>query len=292
MAGAKALWGDLTGIAELIAHPIKAYEGLEQFFTDENVREKVGDEVMDSLKESFVRIQKAYEEGGDQNAEQLGIDLGNLMWHAASVAMFAEGAATGAVKVGNLSIKLTEQAAQKLAVSVEKLANNAFLKAGGIYDSTGKPLLDLKQLTIAQKSTMGELFGQNIVEQYLPNGEKLARSQSYGQNGIDDLFKVDHPDVDFVVIEYKFDTSKLAKTNDGLQGSNSWVLGSDRLEKAVGQDLAQTVKAAVNNGRTETWLVRTRPNGSTEIKILDSQGRIKSINSSASKILPFPVVLK
>jgi len=125
------------------------------------------------------------------------------------------------------------------------------------------------------------------VGKIIPDGEKLARIQGAGDTGIDDLYKVNRPDVDYVVIEYKFigDSNKggssgLIYTNDGRQGSESWTLGSGRIEKAVGLDATRDVTTAVKTGRTETWVVTTTANGSTEIQVLDSLGRVKSVDTS------------
>lgn len=84
------------------------------------------------------------------------------------------------------------------------LAEQALLKSGGVHGLDGEPLLDLKQLTNAQKGAMGELFGPHTVKKIVPDGKKLARMPGVGETGIDDLYKVNRPDVDYVVIEYKF----------------------------------------------------------------------------------------
>ena len=108
---------------------------------------------------------------------------------------------------------------------------------------------------------------------------------------VSDLYKVNRPDVDFVVIEYKFvgdnkksGSSGLGNTQDGKQGSTSWILGGDRLERAVGENQSMDVRLAVDANRTETWVVRTRPDGATEIEVLDARGKIKAVDTS--KILP------
>lgn len=137
------------------------------------------------------------------------------------------------------------------------------------------------------KRGVGEVFGETTVRQIVPEGEKLARMQGAGETGIDDLFRVNRPDVDYVVIEYKFvgdpkkgGNSSLINTSDGKQASESWTLGSGRLERAVGIDSAREVATAIKTGRTETWVVTTRANGSTEIQVLDSLGRPKPIDTS------------
>lgn len=134
---------------------------------------------------------------------------------------------------------------------------------------------------------MGELFGENTVKQIVPDGQKLARMQGTGTTDIDDLYKVSRSDVDYVAVEYKFvgsgtgkGSTNLANTIDGKQGSEDWTLGSGRLEKAVGEQVAPSVEQAIRNGRFETWVVTTRPDGSTIVEVLDALGKTKPVNTS------------
>ncbi|HEY0287617.1 MAG TPA: hypothetical protein VGC62_11485 [Pseudomonas sp.] len=129
------------------------------------------------------------------------------------------------------------------------------------------------------------------MQQIVPEGQKLARFPGVGETGIDDLYKVNRPDVDYVVIEYKFvgdnkksGSSGLGNTRDGKQGSTSWILGGDRLERAVGEKHSLGMQTALEANRTETWVVRTRPDGSTEVEVLDANCKVKAIDTS--KILP------
>jgi filamentous hemagglutinin len=165
------------------------------------------------------------------------------------------------------------------------------IKSGGIFGPDGQPMMDLAVLTKQQKSVMGDLFGERSVQQIVPEGQKLARVPGIGETGIDDLYKVDRPDVDYVIIEYKFvsdnkksGSSGLGNPTDGKQGSIAWTLGGDRLERAVGENRSMDVRNAVDANRTETWVVRTRPDGATEIEVLDARGKVKAIDTS--KILP------
>lgn len=187
-------------------------------------------------------------------------------------------------KLDDLAIKATTQ--------LDNMAEQALVKSGGMIDSNGNAVLDLKTLSNDQKRVMGELFGESTVKQIVPEGEKLARMQGTGSTGIDDLYKVNNPDVDYVVIEYKFvgtdgktGASALGNTADGLQGSQTWTMGSDRIEKAVGADSALDIQKAVNSGRTETWVVTTRADGATEVQVLDALGKPKPIDTSGI-ILP------
>lgn len=108
-----------------------------------------------------------------------------------------------------------------------------------------------------------------------------------GDTGIDDLYKVNRRDVDYVMIEYKFvgpdnktGADYLKPTNDGKQGSVSWLGGSDRIEKAVGVDQSRDVFNSLRAGRTESWVVTVRPDGSTAVQVLDAAGKPKPIDTS------------
>ncbi len=70
------------------------------------------------------------------------------------------------------------------------------------------------------------MLGGEKVKDLIPGAEKVGRTLGIGENGIDDLYKVDKPGVDYVIVEYKFGSSKLGKTTDGLQMSDDWTTGA------------------------------------------------------------------
>ncbi|RCS56441.1 hemagglutinin repeat-containing protein [Parvibium lacunae] len=183
--------------------------------------------------------------------------------------------------VGKIVVKQADGA-------LERSAQTTLLKSGGAYTPDGNPLLDMSKLTNEQKGAMGDLFGGNTAKQIVPDGQKIARMPGVGETGIDDLYKVNRPDVDYVTVEYKFvgdnkakGSSRLGSTNDGKQGSESWVLGSGRLEKAVGdRTIAADVADSVKAGRVESWVVTTRSDGSTFVEVLDAAGKPKPIDTS------------
>ena len=128
---------------------------------------------------------------------------------------------------------------------------------------------------------------QNLSLFCVPDGEKLARIPGVGETGIDDLYRVSRADVDYVVVEHKFvgsgtgkGSTRLGDTADGKQGSETWTQGSGRLEKAVGDQNALDVRLAFDAGRVETWVVTTRPNGSTIVEVLDAFGKPKPVDTS------------
>ena len=194
---------------------------------------------------------------------------------------------------GNAGAKLTGKVAETVGKQLDEvlnsLAEKVLIRSGGALDSKGNPLLDMSSLTNDQKRIIGEVFGEATIAKIVPGGEKLARMQSAGSNGIDDLYKVSRSDVDYVMVEYKFvgnykkgGSSSLGTSADGRQGSESWLLGSGRLEKAVdNRELAGDIADSVRAGRTESWVVSTYADGSTEIQVLDSFGKLKRVESSA-----------
>ena len=166
--------------------------------------------------------------------------------------------------------------ARRIATEVDKVAENAFFRSGGLYRTDGTPWLDLKTLSSDQKRIVSEMLGERSVNAVATNGVKIGRAQSMGSTGIDDLFKVNRPDVDFVVIEYKFDKQGMSNLPaDGRQMSDSWlrgdVTGDDRILKAANGDLAiaNQIRSAMVVGRIEKWKINVRPDGSTEIRVLD-----------------------
>jgi filamentous hemagglutinin len=218
-----------------------------------------------------------------------GNDVSKAQQALLTIRIFA--ATTGSAGIAKAATGVGEAASvaltKKLDSILDDIAQKALLKSGGVLDNSGNAVLDMSKLSANQKSVMGDLFGAETVTRIVPDGTKLARIPGIGETGLDDLYRVNRPDVDFVVIEYKFlsdkaksGSSALGKTGDGLQGSESWIMGSDRINKAVGNNIGIDVRRAVDNGRVETWVVRTLPNGSTEVEVLDSLGKAKVVDTS------------
>ncbi|WP_160690535.1 hypothetical protein [Clostridium sp. C2-6-12] len=99
--------------------------------------------------------------------------------------------------------------------------------------------------------------------------------------GIDGLYENTNADsnIKYVIDEAKFGSSKLGKTNDGLQMSDDWIKGSDRIRKAVNgdKDLADDILEALDNGQVERVLSKIDSNGNVVTYKLDSDGKIIGI---------------
>lgn len=173
---------------------------------------------------------------------------------------------------------------------IDRTATDSLLRSGGLHRPDGTPILDLRSLSTDQKRIVGEMFGERGVKAIIPEGQKLARVQGAGTNGIDDLYRVSRPDVDYVIIEYKYGSSKLGDTLDGRQMSDSWLTGQrtgfDRIQDAVGDPRAAAdIQRALASNRVERWVVHTDPQGGVSVGLLNASGRFIPRPDMASKIL-------
>ncbi|WP_422491638.1 hypothetical protein, partial [Endozoicomonas sp. ALE010] len=229
-------------------------------------------------------------------------------WTVGSVVTGVGGVAKGGVKlakvgvdVGKKSLELMEETAKKVKgktaeiVNIQeyaqKVADKALVNSGGKLSYSGEPLLDMSKLSNQQKGVMGELFGEGTVKKIVPDGRKVGRSPGIGETGIDDLYQVKRTDVDFVIIEYKFNTAKLKKTNDGKQMSDSWLNGENTgynrvLESVNGnRQMASDIRIAMDSGRVEKWVVRTFPDGTSHVEVLNKNAKNMGIDNKSSTIL-------
>ena len=162
---------------------------------------------------------------------------------------------------------------------------NLVRNAGAVDATTGKPVLNLQELArqpgglTSLKEATGNLFGSATMQTLFKDAQWVGGAK-LGDQGLDAVYKVNSKDVDFLFVEYKYNTSRQGMTNDGLQASMGWVTGSDRIDRAVGDRLAPSVYQAARNGRTETLLVQTLPDGRTNVKLLDVSGKPVDIGQS------------
>jgi len=284
---ADAGWTDVKGLTQFLLHPVDGLNGIKQILTDENARHEITDEAFAALSIKIDRIQTALNVGGDANAVQLGEDLGSLLWQVGSVVSGAGGIAKAGTTLAKVGVDVGTQGLQALA----SLAKFDKYVAAGVFTTDGKPMMDFSALTSAQKGVIGEILGPETVKSALPSGaEKIGRSVSVGQTGIDDLYQVGDK---YVVVEYKFGTSELKTTSNGeLQMSDDWLLGTksgyDRILESVNgnEQLATQVTSALDKGNVEKWVVHTDPAGGTSVWIVSGSGKIVKADSTiTSKVL-------
>lgn len=134
-------------------------------------------------------------------------------------------------------------------------------------------------------------MGGEQIKTLVPGAEKIGRAPDIGQTGIDDLYKVDKPGVNYLIVEYKFGSSKLKPTRDGLQMSDDWLQGSSTnynriLESVNGNEkAADSINKAPQAGRVEKWLVHTDPFGNVTVGVLEKNGTFVADPVATSKLL-------
>lgn len=182
--------------------------------------------------------------------------------------------------------KLTITAATSQSEKFDRLVAN-----GGLFSRDGNPLMNFNDLTNAQKGIVGEIMGGEKIIQLFPDAQRIGRSPGIGENGIDDLYKLTHKDIDYLVVEYKFGSSSLRNTMDGLQMSDSWLTGvntgKNRLIESLGDNRAEArgIRKSFESGRVEKWLVHTDPFGRVTAGVLDKHGKFISEPDKFSKII-------
>ena len=73
-----------------------------------------------------------------------------------------------------------------------------------------------------------------------------------GHQGIDGVYYNPNGNPPYIIAEAKYNKARLGKTKDGKQMSKSWV--RNRLEKAVGLDLAETIRETEYIGDVQKYL--------------------------------------
>ena len=255
-------------LIEIAKSPRQFIDGVKTLLTSPEARAQFGNEIVMRVKVDLQMLEDAFNSGDMRGTGQ---QLGKLTTDLAQVAGGVEALARLGVSAGSAGGRL-------LLGAVDELANASLLKVPSLFDATGKPLMDFRVLTNAQKGVVGETLGASLVKEILPDGQRLSRAPMIGQTGIDDLYKVARPDVDFVMVEYKFGSSRLSATADGIQLSDGWlrgsVTGNDRIVRAIGADEALAVDRSMNAGRVEKWLVHIDPFGSATVALVDRSGKI------------------
>jgi len=122
---AESGWNDLKGLAEFLSHPIEGLNGLKQIISDPNVREAMTDSLFRELDAKIERMSLALEHGGDQHAEQLGRDIGELVWQVGMVATGVGGVAKGGVALAKAGVNIGTKGLESLALATAKFEAGA-----------------------------------------------------------------------------------------------------------------------------------------------------------------------
>lgn len=127
--------------------------------------------------------------------------------------------------------------------------------------------------TTKQKGNFGEMVMDDYYKQL--GYERISLDQVTDldgaiKQGIDGVYYKSDGNPPYIIAEAKYGTSTLSNTLDGKQMSESWINGSNRLERAVGIDLADDI--LLEGYKSE--LVNIASNGSVDVKQLNSLGNV------------------
>ncbi|ULU27706.1 hemagglutinin repeat protein [Dyella terrae] len=276
--------GALTGIGGAVLHPVDTFNSAGQ---------DLGNNAVYTFNAGLIDNQFQAVYGQDVSKAATTLTALNTSLTFLAVTGAGKGAAAaieGAAKSATTDalIAAVKAGASGDAAGLEKFTQSIVGKAG--FAADGTPLMDFRSLTNAQKSVVAELLGGDSLQQLVPDATKIGRSPGIGQNGIDDLYKVNRPDVDYVVVEYKFGSSALGQTADGLQMSDNWLTGANTnynriLESTGNEAVADSVSTSLQQGRVERWVVNTDPFGNVSVGVVDKSGKFIPNPQGASKIL-------
>ena len=163
---------DVKGLAEFLSDPIAGLDGLKQILTSADAREQLGDSVFQALDAKIDRMKTALEQGGDQNAEQLGQDLGALIWQVGTVVTGAGAVAKSGVALAKVGINLGTKGLEAMKMA------GTLLKAEGIAAVAGeirgfRSAESLNGLMGAYKLEPAWKAGTQVAETTLKPGTKV-----------------------------------------------------------------------------------------------------------------------
>ncbi|MBC1779661.1 cytosolic protein [Listeria booriae] len=106
------------------------------------------------------------------------------------------------------------------------------------------------------------------------SGNRVLTLDDIINKGIDGVYESASPPPKYIIAEAKYGTSRLNKTNDGLQMSEEWILNK-RLENAVGTDTAELIRdeMLLNPENVQKVLVNVDKNGNVVESVLDATGK-------------------
>ncbi|OQS28603.1 hypothetical protein B0T40_24835 [Chromobacterium haemolyticum] len=283
-------------VVDMVANLPGTLKALKALVADPDFRSKVGESVVRDYQQRIDTLTRAYNDGGWDGSVTAGVEAGRLAVDVVGAATAVVGAGKVAATVAKTGTNVATQAITKTAVAIESATGglsgfNQLLKNGGLFTSDGRPLMDFRSLTNAQKGIVGDMMGTQKVQQLLPGAQEIGRIPGIGQSGIDGLYKVNKPGVDYVVIEFKFGSSKQGMTLDGLQGSDGWLTGVNtnynRILESVSGDrkVAGDIRSAMDAGRVEKWLVNTDQFGRVTVGVMGKDGKLIPNPVAASKII-------
>lgn len=220
----------------------------------EKIAEKYGQDIVDKLR--------PFGDDGKRLIEQYGDELVDI--------------------ISGLSEKDTKQALKLIAEFGDDAING--LQGGKSIDNVKFDCLGGKQYrdkllndvesgkielkTNKQKGNYGEMKVDKYFEEL--GYERISLDRVTGlddpiHQGIDGVYYNPEGTPQYIIAEAKYGSARLGNTVDGLQMSDLWINGSDRLVKSVGDN----VKLKIDLNGYEKWLIRIKIDGNIIKTVLE-----------------------
>ena len=106
---------DVEGMAAFLQNPVAGLQGMYDAVSDPAIAKQIGEEAVKSLQASIERMGYALQVGGDEQAVQLGKDLGQLIYTVGSVVTGVGGAAKAGVTLAKVGVEASTEALGKFA---------------------------------------------------------------------------------------------------------------------------------------------------------------------------------
>ncbi|MFV8606356.1 hemagglutinin repeat-containing protein [Ralstonia pseudosolanacearum] len=249
---AESGWNDVKGVAEFLAHPIEGLKGLKQLINSPDARQQLGDALFKELDAKIDRMSKAINEGGDANAEQLGKDLGGLLWQVGSVVTGAGGVAKGAVKLASVGINVTTETLVRLAVKTPSLITGYAADAARTFRFGAADLPTLTTI-VRNDGRLGEQIAAQLMKD--ASGKEFVPIQNASGHGVD-LVYIDRETKTIYHVEVKTNQQGLpginpenleARFSDWIDQAANGTLNKQKLPANM-VDTAQDIKRLLGNG--------------------------------------------
>ncbi|WGS43445.1 hemagglutinin repeat-containing protein [Burkholderia sp. JSH-S8] len=114
---AQAGWSDVRGLAEFLSDPVTGLKGMYDLINSKEMRDQLGQAVVDNLNAKIGQIQTALRVGGTEQALQLGENIGDLTWQVGSVVAGVSGAVKAGVGLAKVGITVGRDMLDSMALA-------------------------------------------------------------------------------------------------------------------------------------------------------------------------------
>ncbi|MDN7676716.1 hemagglutinin repeat-containing protein, partial [Burkholderia oklahomensis] len=114
---AQAGWNDVRGLAEFLSDPMTGLKGMYDLINSKEMRDQLGQAVVDNLNAKIGQIQTALRVGGTDQALQLGQNIGELTWQVGSVVAGVSGAVKAGIGLAKIGINVGRDVLDSMALA-------------------------------------------------------------------------------------------------------------------------------------------------------------------------------